>query len=226
MQRITVIAPHFDDCEIGVGGYIAKLKESSTPSKVIVGVMCNGSYVVSHSQELLHPASRYVESQKASQLLGVDELVPLNLGTDNNLLQVPYGDMVPIIDEFLMDTTPDVLLIPMKSCNPDHTATFQVCMAALRPQRCLPCTVYAYEYPLSNWGEGSPQSEIMGRTYVPLTADQLQRKVDSVLAYASQTAGREQSVAGEAGVRALARMRGLECGAEYAELLYLVRDVL
>lgn len=225
MKTILVIAPHFDDCEFGVGGYIAKIKEKDDDCQVVVAVMCNGSYTVSHSQEVLTPEGRYQEAEKACQVLGVDRLISLYLGEDNSLLQADFGKMVPAIDRLIEEEMPDVMFIPLPSCNPDHEATYKVCMAALRPQRGHEFKVYAYEYPISNWGVGAPQYEIMGRTYVRLSEQQLVTKINSIQAYSSQVAGREDTLAGVAGAAALARVRGLECGSEFAELLYLIRNV-
>ena len=116
---------------------------------------------------------------------------------------------------------PTDLFVNLPSFNQDHRRLFDACVTALRPGAAdwVP-RVYAYEYPGNAWGEPAPA---WGKVYVPLETDAFEAKLAAVRAHASQWEGREDTHVGPTGAAKLALLRGSECGARYAELLYLMR---
>ena len=84
----------------------------------------------------------------------------------------------------------------------------------------------AYEIALNCWGDTGLPGSFAGAVYVPVKETDLRRKLAALKLHASQMAGREDTIIGSAGVEALARLRGLECGAPYAEKFYAIVERL
>jgi len=218
MKSILVIAPHPDDAEYGVGGYIAKC---AGVANVTIATMYAGDYPTYTTHVL--GEDRKSESLQAAKVLHT-RIIHLDVCKDNDYMNY-LGELCLAVDMMLDKIRPDVLFIPLPSYNQDHQAVYTACMAATRPvKEILPQKIYAYEYPMQNWGAGAEQHAIMGRTYIPLSNHDMDKKLEALRCYKSQLRKDEVNLSALGGVTALARLRGAECRQVYAELVYLIKN--
>jgi len=220
-KRVLVLSPHADDMEIGCGGYIAKVIEEG--GEVFVALATIGSIQFLHRQAEVSACTREKEFIESLKVLGVQQFEIIAPGFDSRLNMFPMGEMVAALDRIQDEFKPDEVLIPTPSSHQDHKYCWEVGIAATRPSiaKHQPSVVAAYEYPQSFWGT---EGQNRGGVYVDVTA-QWALKVEALSKYASQM--REGiSLIGLNGVEALARLRGVECGVEKAELLHALRIVV
>lgn len=218
MKKVLIIAPHPDDAEYGVGGYLAENKGEVEAHVVVVNVES-----VPMGDKVLTSETRIQEAVKASKYLGYT--LHIERWAPDNQFDKHVNVICAGIERYMNDLRPDALFVPLPSFNQDHQGVFTAAMAATRPTRFWnPPKMYAYEYPMQNWGAGAEQHVIMGRTYFPLSQSALAHKCRAISCYESQIKGRSMLINGRTGVMAMARMRGVECGAKRAELFYLIRS--
>lgn len=222
-KSIVVVAPHFDDLELGCGGYVAHLLAQGHEVHLLV-TCC--SPVTMETTGDTQPYERVEEANRASKVLGgLTTITRFSEGVENNLHLGDYSALVGFLNHNLKHLKPSTLLIPLPSFNQDHRATYEAVLTALRPTVDLgDMKVLAYEYPMSNGYH--PTGRVCGESYFPLTEVLLSQKKSALLKHKSQVFGREYTITGIRGVEALAAMRGVECGVKYAEKFYVVREVL
>jgi LmbE family N-acetylglucosaminyl deacetylase len=222
-MKVLVFAPHADDTELGCGGTIAALVDAGWTVQILIA--CMSAYKVRHSEKVVTVDQRLKEAKAGAHILGASLWGVLD-APENELHTFDRSRLVRYLEQALDDVKPDVLFVCLKSFNQDHTALWDATMAALRPNGAgwHPPTVLAYEYPMSCWSETGVEGTF-GRRYSPITAKHLVQKVAALNQHESQMFGRQNTITGEAGVKTLAHMRGLECGAEAAEMFHVLKEV-
>lgn len=218
-KTILVVAPHYDDVEFGLGAYLARLKRQGGTRVIVLYMFCGNIYPLSSG---ITRFSRWNDAQNAAEHLNY-EAFPAVSECENAPEKADYVELVRHVEAALDEYNPDQVFIPLPSFNQDHRLCFDVCMTALRPVRRHFPTVLAYEYPMTPWGPGEAEAAKYGKVYARCDRLDLWDKVSALEMHVSQI---KDGLAGKEGVEALARMRGLECGAEYAELFYMVRGIL
>ena len=220
MEKVLVLAPHADDAEFGVGGYLHRMAREKTAAAQVV-IFAYGNYVRANG-ECVTFEERKAETAASLALLGADH--KFVEGFYEN-----YGDTGPskLVGqiEMLIDTVrPDELFVCLPSFNQDHTALYRATITALRPGRADRVKrVWAYEYPGNCWG---PEAPLWGHCYVRLSSEDFNAKMSALLEHASQGFGVDHARhVGMAGMCALAALRGSECGTSWAELFYLLREI-
>jgi LmbE family N-acetylglucosaminyl deacetylase len=219
-RNILVIAPHSDDAELGVGGYLHR--ERQKVDRIKIAVLASGAYTSTKSSTNVTSHTRQAEGRAAGVVLGIDDYDFLDVAPDSAFGSMPRGDLVKEIEQLVFGSRWDELFIPLPSFHSDHAVTYEACIAATRPHahRDLPGRIYAYEYPGQAWGPAAPATS---KVYAPLSGDDLGAKLEALAEHRSQWAADAQSLYGSRGVKALAELRGAECGSEAAELFYLLR---
>lgn len=222
-MRVVAISPHSDDAELGLGGYIARLNRMGK-AKVDVYLMARDSLSFTKEQAEVCPSTRLEEGRWAQSVLGFN-LHPLNAAFDGDFNGEPRGVLVKKIEDVIYSAPVDELYIPLPSFHQDHTATFEICIAALRPRltRKLPKRVYAYEYPGQAWGPAPPTS---GKVYKQISEDDLDAKVAALKMHKTQWVSvPDAPIVGEHAIRGLAMLRGSEAMMRFAEMFYLLRQI-
>lgn len=219
-NKLLVIAPHADDAEFGMGGMLHRFRHGA---QVGVLIMAHGGYARSDGREV-GSAERHREARNALCKLGVKDVWFANAFDENTGLETSYSELVGCISKHVARFDPQEVFVNLPSFNQDHRAVFDAFVTASRPG-CMESvtSIYAYEYPGNAWGPAAPQ---WGKLYVGLTEVDLEAKIAALRAHRSQWDGRKCSHVSPEGARTLATLRGSECGAEYAELLYLMRGAL
>lgn len=221
MKRILVIGPHCDDAELGCGGYMARSAEEGATVKVWIAA--TGSIYFAHIDRVVPEEERLEETRLALQMVGAEIHSIGFSGHDTRLDQVPMVEGICKLDAVFEDYQPDEVFIPLPSFHQDHVWTYEVAIAATRPNSngIQPSLIAAYEYPLQKWGKGACADPSNGGLYVDISK-YIDIKLQSLACHATQMRQGENSLSLQS-VRALAKMRGFESAFDYAELFHTLR---
>lgn len=221
-KKILVIAPHSDDAEIGVGGYI--FRETTKGHQVDIVVLASGVFRSTKTRTNVTSYTRQTEGKLAGELLGVNRYEFIEVAHDSGFDAIPRGELVGALEDQIFREHWDELFIPLPSFHTDHVVTYEAAIAATRPhlKRDLPSTIYAYEYPGQAWGPRPPDA---GKVYACIEQQDIDAKLASLKLHQSQWAAEKESLYGARGVLALAELRGAEMSTDFAEMFYLLRGV-
>jgi len=198
---ILVVAPHADDETLGCGGLISK---SEVPAEVVV-FAANGS-------------SRYEELCEAMKMLRVIKWTILYPRFDGRLDTIPMQQMVTDMDEIIEGSSPQEIYYCPAQHHQDHRTVSQVMSAALRPWGMghSPSLVATYEL----LGRFDFQTVLGGDMYVSLSRKNMIDKLNAISCYGSQD--KVWGPVSRKRVTTLAKLRGAECRAEYAEKFRII----
>jgi LmbE family N-acetylglucosaminyl deacetylase len=221
-ERVLVVAPHCDDAELGVGGYLWRL--SYAQAVVGVVILATGSIEFRHAKRVVSETERRNEAVDGLSRVGVgfgEVLFPFD-GRDTKMDAYPLSEYVKVLDELITNFKPTQFLLPLSSTHPDHQVTHRACMAACRPSNGSTIRfVGAYEYTASSWG-ASPDSG-KGGAYIDITGTPLEKKKEALACHKSQMRQDEVHPWSVDSAEALARLRGMEAGVMHAELIHILR---
>ncbi len=190
---VLALGAHPDDIEIAAGGMLLSLAERH-PGMRVRYVLFTGA---AERQQEAHAAARAFTP-------GADLGVELHELPDGRLPAV-YGQVKEVLENVAASFRPDVILAPFPGdAHQDHRTVGELVPTAFRDQLCR-----AYEIPKWDGDMGRPNA------YFPLTDEIARQKVELLgKCYPSQ---RGRDWWGEETFLALARLRGMECRAHYAE---------
>ena len=94
-KRVLVFAPHADDAEIGLGGYIAKTVTEG--GRVWTLVASVSSINMIHTGGVVTGETREEEFKNASEVLGVEHCEVLIPGSESLLNAVPMCEFVTLL---------------------------------------------------------------------------------------------------------------------------------
>lgn len=190
---VLALGAHPDDVEIGAGGTLLSLAGRHQGLRV--------KYVL-----MTGTKERKQEARAAARAFtpGADLEVETHDLPEGRLPAV-WGDVKEVIESVARSFRPDVILAPgPRDAHQDHRTIAELVPTAFRDQVYL-----AYEIP--KWDGDMSQPN----TYFPLSDEIARRKVELLdKCYPSQ---QRRDWWGEETFLALARLRGIECRARYAE---------
>ena len=190
---VLALGAHPDDLEIAAGGTLLSLAERH-PGLRVRYVLLSGK------------PDRQEEARAAARAFtpGADLEVELHDLPDGRFPAV-WGQVKEVLEGVARAFWPDVILAPSAGdAHQDHRTVGELVPTAFRDQVCL-----AYEVPKWDGDMSRPN------TYFPLTDEIARRKAELLdKCYRSQQA---RDWWGEETFLALARLRGVECRARYAE---------
>jgi LmbE family N-acetylglucosaminyl deacetylase len=199
---VLALGAHPDDIEIAAGGTLLSLAERHPGMRV--------RYVI-----LTGVPERQAEAQVAARAFtpGADLRVDLHDLPDGRLPAV-YGQVKEVLEGVARSFRPDVNLAPSPGdAHQDHRTVGELVPTAFRDQVAL-----SYEIP--KWDGDLARQNV----YFPLTDEIARRKVELLdKCYPSQ---RGRDWWSEETFLALARLRGMECRAHYAEAFTCAKLVL
>jgi LmbE family N-acetylglucosaminyl deacetylase len=199
---VLAIGAHPDDIEIGAGGTLLGLAESQPGLRV--------TYVV-----LTGTPDRQLEARAAARAFtpGAELTVRLHDLPEGRLPAV-WAMAKDALEEVAAAARPDLVLAPSAGdAHQDHRVIAEIVPTVFRDQLYL-----AYEIPKWDGDLGRPS------TYVPMSADLARRKVELLhKCYPSQ---RGRDWWDDEVFLGLARLRGMECRAPYAEAFTCSKSVL
>jgi N-acetylglucosamine malate deacetylase 1 len=207
LKKILVLAPHTDDGELGCGGTIARFIEEG--AQVYYAAFSTAEESV---PEGLHKDILKTEVRKATATLGIptDNLFVFDyqvrkLGySRQNVLE----DLVKLRNKL----NPDLVFMPsMNDIHQDHTT---VAVEGLRAFKYK--TLLGYELLWNNL-------QFDTQCFIRLKKKHVQQKVDALEAYGSQSG---KSYMSKEFIFSLAKTRGVQIGAEFAECFEVLRWVI
>jgi LmbE family N-acetylglucosaminyl deacetylase len=200
--RIVALGAHPDDIEIGCGGTLLRLAEAA-PGLSAEFVVATGS------------AARLAEAKLATGLFLPGCEVDLRTGElPDGRLPANWNALKELLEAAAGAGPADIVLAPsLVDAHQDHRLLAELATTVWRDH-----LVLRYEIP--KWDGDLSRPSL----YVRLTGEQMQQKVERLhKAYPSQ-AGREWF--DDDVFRGLARLRGVECRARYAEAFTTTKGVL
>lgn len=199
---VLVIGAHPDDIEIGAGGTLLSLAESQP------GLQAR--YVV-----LTGTADRQQEARTAAHnfLPAADLTVELHDLPEGRLPAV-WDRVKEVLENVARSCAPDLVIAPWREdAHQDHRTIADIVPTVFRDQLYL-----AYEIPKWDGDVGRPS------TYVPLTAAAARQKAE--LLHKSFPSQSRRDWWDDEVFLGLARLRGMECRAPYAEAFYCAKLLL
>jgi len=206
-KKILVLAPHTDDLEFGCGGTVSKLIEEGNIVFCAAFSACRQSVRKEFPEDIL-----ITEIKAASSILGIDNqnliLFDYNVRTFNYHRQEILDDILKLKAEI----DPDIVFIPaLSDLHQDHVTIAQEGFRAFKFSSLL-----SYELPWNNLSFNTA-------SFMKLDEKHIQKKIDAVKEYKSQA---HRPYANEEFIRSLARTRGVQINAHYAECFEVIRWIL
>lgn len=206
-KKILVLAPHTDDLEFGCGGTVSKLIEEGNIVFCAAFSACRQSVRKEFPEDVL-----ITEIKAASSILGIDNqnliLFDYNVRTFNYHRQEILDDILKLKAEI----DPDIVFIPaLSDLHQDHVTIAQEGFRAFKFSSLL-----SYELPWNNLSFNTA-------SFMKLDEKHIQKKIDAVKEYKSQA---HRPYANEEFIRSLARTRGVQINAHYAECFEVIRWIL
>ncbi len=199
---VLVIGAHPDDIEIGAGGTLLSLAET------VPGLLAH--YVV-----LTGTADRQQEAREAaSAFLPTADLTIELRDLPEGRLPAVWGTVKEILEGVAGSCSPDLILAPSRDdAHQDHRTIGEIVPTVFRDQLYL-----AYEIP--KWdGDVSRPS-----VYFPLSPETAQRKVE--LLHKCFPSQRNRDWWDGEVFLGVARLRGVECRARYAEAFHCPKSII
>jgi LmbE family N-acetylglucosaminyl deacetylase len=197
---VLAIGAHPDDIELGAGGLLLALAERPLQARYVV---------------LTGTAERQAEARAAagSFLAGADPAIDMFALPDGRL-PAAWGEVKEILEQVARTCAPDLVLAPSAhDAHQDHRTVAELVTTVFRDQLYL-----AYEIPKWDGDLGRPS------VYVPLSEQTARRKVELLHKCFPSQHGRDQW--DDEVFLGLARLRGVECRARYAEAFGCAKSVL
>jgi len=206
-ERILVLSPHTDDGELGCGGSIARFVEEGKEVFYVALSSCEKSVPEGYPEDILR-----TEVKKATEALGIK---------GSNLLLYEYEVReFPRLRQEILDTLievrgevqPDVIFTPSSyDTHQDHKVTREETLRAFKE-----CTILGYEQPWNNITFDTT-------AFVLLEERHLRKKIEALNCYESQ---RCRAYLDDDFIHSLARTRGVQINAGYAEVFEVIRWVI
>lgn len=197
---VLAIGAHPDDIEIGAGGLLLGLAESPLRARYVV---------------LTGTAERHQEARNAAHsfMPGADLTIDL-FDLPEGRLPDAWGGVKEILEQVARSCTPDVIIAPSSDdAHQDHRTIAEIVPTVFRDQLYL-----AYEIP--KW-DGDISRPSM---YFPMSSEVARRKVG--LLHKCFPSQRNRGWWDDEVFLGLARLRGMECRARYAEAFRCPKSII
>jgi LmbE family N-acetylglucosaminyl deacetylase len=168
-----------------------------------------------HCAVLTGTADRHAEARAAARaFLPAAELTMIQHELPEGRLPAVWAQAKDVLEQLAGQCTPDLILAPWAGdAHQDHRTIAEIVPTVFRDGLYL-----AYEIPKWDGDLGRPS------VYFPLTGEQAQRKVE--LLHKSFPSQRGRDWWDDEVFLGLARLRGAECRARYAEAFHCVKSVI
>lgn len=206
-MNVLVLSPHTDDSELSAGGTISRLQREEHDIYYVVFSTCDDSLPDDRRGQLEREFEAVMAFVDPAEYFVLDYVVRRFNERRQDILE----DLVRIRD----DVDPDLVIGP--SLHDSHQDHAVVANEMVRAYKSGP-SIIAYEQP---WNNITFSTEL----FAPITEADLDGKLEQLSMYESQLEKGRPYFAEEF-VRGLARVRGLQANAPYAEAFEVNRWVL
>lgn len=205
-KRILILAPHTDDGELGCGGSIAKFCTEKKEVHYAAFSTCQKSL-----PEGLAPDTLERECKAAIRELGADAGKIMFYDFDVRSFEDKRQEILEELVSLNKYIQPDLVFIPSASdIHQDHQVIHREALRAFKN-----CSLLGYELP---WNHNNFTTTF----FITLSAEELNKKVNALKRYRSQSHRRYMQ---EEFTRALATVRGVQCGSKFAEAFEVYRMI-
>jgi len=158
-KKVVLLAPHLDDIELAIGGFVAKLSEQKAEITYI------GFYAPPFLRE---------EHKASAEILGISKSILLDF--ENRTFPKHRQEILQILYDYDKSHKVHLVLTPARSdIHQDHQTITNEAIRAFRKS-----TILGYQVPGNN-------IEIKKNCLVMLTARQIKKKAEAILCYKSQS---------------------------------------
>lgn len=206
-QNVLVLAPHTDDGELGAGGFIAKLIEAGAKVTYVAFSAAEESVPKHLPKDILK-----TEVIAATRKLGISKENLIVFGYQVRKLNFVRQEILESLISIRRSGKYDLVLMPsLKDIHQDHST---VAIEGLRAFKNT--TILGYELIWNNLSFDTT-------AFVKLEGRHIEAKYEALQCYSSQ-AGRDYM--SREFIVSLARTRGVQIGASYAESYEVIRWVI
>ncbi len=203
-KKVLVLAPHTDDAEFGCGGTIARLVEEGAEVHIATFSACEQSVPDKFPKDILR-----TESKNAAMSLGAKETNLTLFEYQVRIFNESRQNILQDIIDLRSKIKPDLVLMPsLDDIHQDHLTIAQEGLRAFKSS-----TILTYEMPWNNL-------TFKTSTFVHLKKAHVDKKIVALSEYKSQA---HRPYASEEFIHSLAKVRGTQIGASYAEAFNVLR---
>jgi N-acetylglucosamine malate deacetylase 1 len=206
-KKILVLAPHTDDGEFGCGGTIAKLIEDGNTVYYVAFSACQQSVLKHLPADIL-----ITEVKAATKILGIARENLILYDFPVREFNYHRQEILERLVKLEKEIDPDLIFLP--SINDIHQDHFTIATEGIRAFKKK--TIFAYEIIWNNFTFNT-------NSFFHLEERHLMTKIAALKEYKSQS---HRPYANENFIRSLATTRGVQIGANYAEVFDTVRLVV
>lgn len=208
LDKVLVLAPHTDDAELGCGGTIIRMLEKGVDVYVAAFSTARASLPPGSDPDLLRK-----EFNAAMDLLKIPEERRFIYDYQVRKLNYSRQEVLEELVKLRNEIQPEMVLLPSGSdLHQDHQVVYNEGLRAFKH-----ITVWGYELP---WNHIT----FSAQAFVTLTEPQIDKKWEVLKVYESQVK-KNRNYFTEEFIRGLARVRGVQVKAEFAEAFEVVRAV-
>ena len=206
-KKAFILAPHTDDGELGCGGTIQKLIKSNVDVYYIAFSIAEESVPDGFLKNQLE-----YEVKEATKVLGIPEknviVYKYPVRKFNYLRQDILEDLIKLRNNYY----PDIVFTPsLSDIHQDHKVIAEESLRAFKGS-----TILGYELIWNNF-----KSSV--NCFVSLTIEELKIKAKALSKYKTQ---KRRSYMNEEFIFALAKVKGIQVGVEYAETFEVIRWII
>lgn len=206
-KSVLVLAPHTDDGELGAGGFISKLIQEGASVTYVAFSIAEDSVPEHLPKDILK-----VEVKAATKVLGIDEKNLIIFNYPVRKLNYARQEILEDLIKIKRNNSFDLVLMPsLKDIHQDHTTIAQEGLRAFKNT-----SILGYELIWNNLSFDTT-------CFVKLSKKHVEDKFLSLQCYESQIG---RSYMSHEFVFSLAKVRGVQIGAEYAESFEVLRWVM
>lgn len=218
-MRVAVISAHPDDETLGAGGTLAK--HAACGDEIHACIVTQG-YTPDWPEDELE--AMHEQAIKALETLGVKDASFLEFPTVK-LNSVPGKDLNDRVAEFIDGFDPEVVYAPFPGdLNSDHGIVARAASVAVRPTGGKKISLLYFETLSSTeWGRLFLRECFMPNLYFDISST-IETKIKAASCYDSEIRQFTHPRSIE-GIRALAKLRGMEVGLEAAEAFSLALHI-
>ncbi len=214
MKKILILSPHADDEILGCGGLITKYSKKNYQISVLILTNAYKGAPEIYSEKKIHQIRN--EAIKANNFIGTKKLFFENLPA-LNLSNYPIYKITNVLNKYLDDIKPEILLIPSSNdIHDDHKIIFKAAKVAARTNKKSKLKkILSYEVlSETEWNEN--EQAFSPNYYVSLSKADINNKVKAFLKYKTQIKKYPHPRSKE-GIINLSKVRGSSVFLNYAE---------
>ena len=213
-KNILILSPHADDEILGCGGFISKFSKQNYQINVLILTNASKGAPEIYSSEEIKKLRN--EAKIANSIIGTKNLFFENLPA-LNLNNYPLYKITNIIDKYIKDINPEIVLIPsINDIHDDHKIIFKASKVSMRLNKKTKLKkILSYEVlSETEWNEN--EKSFNPNYFVSLDKSDINKKIKAFLKYKSQVKNFPHPRSKE-GIVNLSKVRGSQVFMKHAE---------